>query len=126
MAPLFSLLLLILPMTRAHIYLEPDYRNCSVSTHVCVRSEECDEYKVKLDEKNSLNEGSEAYKDKLEEIRNMICNKKERGVCCVDPTPFSVNSPFYKGSKCCSACEWHPRRKMCVKKGSSNKCRCND
>ena len=57
-------------------------RQCAGSLE-CLDQRDCASFQEKSDRLKTLERGSEERDDLLNELKSLICNKSERGVCCV-------------------------------------------
>ena len=67
----------------------------------CLVVTDCPLFELDKNQLNFIEKGSEEYKEKLEEIKGLVCNKRRRKVCClktfIDPPQPNItpNSPTW-------------------------------
>ena len=62
-----------------------DDRTCS-NGRECRAESDCPGFQLEKTKLNSLDRGSKEYQEKLTEIKDLVCNRKSKKVCCV-PEP---------------------------------------
>ena len=77
---------------RPLLVLEETDGNCK-SDEECVPKDSCLGWLQKLEEKKCLEQRSEPFGDIWEEVKQAVCNKKDKGVCC---NPEEVKEPNFK------------------------------
>ena len=75
--------LLILPLLIIiNVSSETDGDSKCDSFHDCVPTSQCDSYLNEHEKLENLEKGTSDYKKVLSKLKKLICNKKQRKVCC--------------------------------------------
>ena len=66
----------------------------------CLAVTDCLLFELEKNQLNFMKKGSEEYKQKLEEIKGLVCNKQKKKVCCLKtfiepPRNITPNSPSW-------------------------------
>ena len=94
-------LLLLLVGAQAQVVfppVDPGVKACSEGK-VCIQSNECQRYQEKKQELNNLPKGSKVHSWMVTNLKHMICNRKERKVCCPINTSAATDASYGEAKK---------------------------
>ena len=123
------------------IYVLPVTHNeCPSAAYECVLQQNCTSFIEEKEKLAALTSGTEEYKTLFASLQSEICNKEEKGVCCVflgERSQFVLSlifrifnlcifrsALFRRAAPCCRDCHWNFRRKRCVLNSNSRRCTC--
>merc|ERR1712172_104156 len=118
------LLLNLISLTLCEV-VEPTVKECQVEE--CVRQDSCPHFAAVVDNLEQLGVDSNEYNEMIAVVKESVCNREEKGICCEDfsDTLVTVRSGLLpRGRDCCRACFLHPRRKRCKSRTTGRRCNC--
>ena len=80
--------------------VEPTVKECEVDE--CVSQDSCPYFAAVVDDLEELGLDTEEYKDMLGIVKESVCNREEKGVCCEDfENAIGTRSIIPRGRSCC-------------------------
>ena len=63
--------------------LHVTHNECPEAAHECVPMNNCTAFLEERDRLKTLSPGTEEYNELFENAEKLVCNKEEKGVCCI-------------------------------------------
>ena len=80
--------------------VESTVKECEVDE--CVSQDSCPYFAAVVDDLEELGLDTEEYKDMLGIVKESVCNREEKGVCCEDfENAIGTRSIIPRGRSCC-------------------------
>ena len=94
------LLSLLVPFIQSEV-VESTVKECKVDE--CIKQDSCPYFPTVLDDlEEELNRDTEKYKEMVDVVKESVCNREEKGVCCEDfNDEIAVRSILPRGRSCC-------------------------
>jgi len=104
--------------------VEPTVKECEVDE--CVTQDSCPYFAAVVDNLEELGLDTKEYEDMLAIVKESVCNREEKGICCEDfENSIGTRSIVPRSRSCCRACFLHPRRpKRCKSRATGRRCTC--
>ena len=126
------------------VYVLPVTHNeCPSGAYECVLQNNCTTFLEEKDELTALTSGTEEYNQLFANLEKQVCNKENKGVCCIDigerymisiiclVSPFECfknlvfrSALFQRVALCCQECHYNFRKKRCVRNSNNRRCPC--